>query len=132
LLARIRSKRCDKDQADDVRGSGVADDRATVRVPDQQHRAIDLADHAGDVGGIGGHASQRICRSDDLITQRQQPLDDAIPAGRIGEGAVHRTIVGLMPACSVIITFLPVWMRLAGSASHTGWLASPPMKSQAS
>src|SRR5207248_4594094 len=64
------------------------------------HRAVDLAEQAGDVGGIGGHASQRIRRGDDAVTLLLQPPDDPVPTGRVGEGAVHehdrRLGVGLL------------------------------------
>jgi hypothetical protein len=81
----------DEDQADDVRGAGggVADDRSAVRVPGQQHRAIDLADQAGGVGRIGGHAAQRIRWGDDRVALLLQPLDDSVPAGAVGERTVH-------------------------------------------
>jgi hypothetical protein len=80
------------DQADDVRGAGrgIGDDRAAVGVPAQQHRTADLAEQAGDVGGIGGHAAERIGRSDDGVTLLLQPLDHAVPAGGVREGAVHQ------------------------------------------
>jgi hypothetical protein len=82
----------DEDQADDVRGAGrgVADDRAAVGVPGQQHRAVDLAEQAGGVGRIGGHAAQRVGGGDDGVALPLQPLDDAVPAGTVGERAVHQ------------------------------------------
>jgi hypothetical protein len=45
------------DQADDVRcaGRGVGDDRAAVKCG-QQHRAVDLVEQAG---GVGGTAARR-------------------------------------------------------------------------
>jgi hypothetical protein len=82
----------DEDQADHIGGAGggVGDDRAAIGVPGQQHRAVDLAEQAGGVGGIGGHAAQRVGRGDDGVALLLQPLDDAVPAGRIGERAVHQ------------------------------------------
>lgn len=59
-------------------------------MPDEQYRAVDLVEHAGGVGGIGDQAAQRIGRGDDGIALPLQLLDDAVPAGRIGEGAVHQ------------------------------------------
>jgi hypothetical protein len=91
VFALLRSEGGDVDQADDVRGAGrgVGNDRAAVGVADQQHRAVDLVEEAGDVGRIGGHAAQRIGRGDDGVALPLQPLDDAVPAGRVREGAVH-------------------------------------------
>jgi pimeloyl-ACP methyl ester carboxylesterase len=56
-------------------------------MPDQQDRAVDLVEQAGGVGRIGGQAAQRIGRGDDGVALLLQPPDDAVPAGRIGEGA---------------------------------------------
>ena len=42
-----------------------------------------------DVGGVERDAAQRIGGGDDLDAARLQPLDHAVPAGAVGEGAVH-------------------------------------------
>jgi hypothetical protein len=59
-------------------------------MPDEQDRAVDLAEQAGGVGRIGGQAAQRIGRGDDGVALLLQPLDDGVPAGGVGEGAVHQ------------------------------------------
>ena len=62
---------------------------SAVRSADRSAAKASQADHAGQVGGISGHASQRICWSDDRVTLLLQPLDDTVPAGRTREGTVH-------------------------------------------
>jgi hypothetical protein len=59
-------------------------------VPDQQHRTWDLIHDAGDVGGVTGHAAQRIGRRLHHHPGGLQCLDDARPAAGIGEGAVDQ------------------------------------------
>ena len=60
-----------------------------VGVPDCEHGAGDLAEQAGDVGGVDGDAPERIGRSDHGDAFRQQAFDDAVPTGSVGEGPVH-------------------------------------------
>ncbi len=52
----------DVDERLDVRvaGRGVGDHDAAVGVADEHDRAADLAQHALDVGGVGGDAAQRV------------------------------------------------------------------------
>ncbi len=55
----------DVDEADDVLGgAGDGDDRAAVRVSDEDDRAVDLRGHGGDVRGVGGQSAQRVRRRD--------------------------------------------------------------------
>jgi hypothetical protein len=59
-------------------------------VADQQHGPAELVDDAGQVGGIGGQAAQWVGRGDDAAPLVLEPLDDAVPAGAVGEGPVHQ------------------------------------------
>jgi hypothetical protein len=90
-LALVRGKGRDEDEPDNVLGvsGGVGDDRAAVGVPDEEHRAGDLADPTGGVGGVVGDAPQRIGRGDDRDTRRLQPFDDPAPTRAIGKRTVH-------------------------------------------
>ena len=78
------------DQADDVlaAGGGVADHRTAVGVPDGEDGTGDLVEHAGDVRAVGGDAAQRVGGGDHLDSVGLEALDDAVPAGAVGEGAV--------------------------------------------
>src|SRR5207248_351883 len=61
-LAFVWGEGGDVDQADHVAGvgRGVGDDGTAVGVTDGEHRPGDLPDGAGDVGGVGGDAAQRV------------------------------------------------------------------------
>ena len=59
-------------------------------MPDSHDRSGDLAEHARDVGGVGGDATKRIDGGAYRDTGGLQPLDHAAPAGTIGEGAVNK------------------------------------------
>ena len=55
---------------------------------DGEHRAGDLIDEAGGVGGVVGDAAQRIGGGDDRDPLSLQALDDAAPARAVGERAM--------------------------------------------
>jgi hypothetical protein len=68
-------------------------------VADGQDRPRDLVDEAGDIGRVVGDAAQRVRGRGHLDPGRLEALDDAVPAGGVGEGAVdehhgERAMVG--------------------------------------
>ena len=89
-LALVRGERGDEDEPADVAETGcrVGDHRAAVGMADGEDRPGDLPHEAGDVGGVVGDAAQRIRRRGHLDTRALEALDDAVPARRVGEGAV--------------------------------------------
>ena len=80
----------DVDQRLDVRvaGRGVGDHDAAVGVADEHDRAADRRQEAPEVGRVGGDAAQRVGGRDDLVAAVLELVDDAVPAGGVGEGAV--------------------------------------------
>jgi hypothetical protein len=80
----------DVDEADDVAGIGVdvRDHRAPVRVPDEHDRPVDRSDQVADGGGVRREPAQGVGGGDHGVTRAVQGLDDAVPARRLGEGAV--------------------------------------------
>ena len=100
-LALVGRERGDEHESDDVAEPGrrVGDHRAGVGVADGQDRPGDLLEEAGDVVSIVGDAAQRVRRRGHLDAGRLEALDDAVPAGGVGEGAVdehdgERAMVG--------------------------------------
>ena len=87
----------DVDERLDVRvaGRGVGDHDAAVGVADEHDRALDRAEEGLQVGGVGGHAAQRVGGRDDLVALVLELFLDAVPAGGVGEGAVDEHDGGL-------------------------------------
>ncbi|MFC7644744.1 hypothetical protein ACFQX6_31685 [Streptosporangium lutulentum] len=63
---------------------------------DQDDRPADAGDHVAQVGGVALDAAQRVRHGDDGEPVAVQTLDDAVPAGRFGEGAVDQDDDGLL------------------------------------
>jgi hypothetical protein len=101
----VRSEGRDEDQADHVvsLGGDVRDDCARVRMSDEEHRPFYLVNHAGDVCGVIGEPTERVGRRDDGVALALQPLDDSVPARRIGEGTMHEDIVSIVTLQVVLI-----------------------------
>jgi hypothetical protein len=72
-----------------VRG-GLGDDESAVGVTGQDDGPADPVDDGADVGGVTGDAAQRVGHRDHLERARPEYLDDAVPAGRFRERAVHQ------------------------------------------
>jgi hypothetical protein len=70
-------------------GGGLGDHHAAIGVADQDHGCPDAGEHVPEVGGVTRNAAQRIGDGDRAYGLRLQLLDDAVPAGGFGEGAVH-------------------------------------------
>src|SRR5690606_30189455 len=86
----LGGERGDVHETDDrvvVRG-GLGDHDPAVGVPDEQDGPSDRPDDVADVGGVAGDAAQRVGHGDDVEVLLLQLLDDAVPAGGLGEGAV--------------------------------------------
>jgi hypothetical protein len=89
-LAHLRGEGGDVDQPDDVIGvgGGVGDHGAAVGVADGNDRAGDLRNRAGDIRRVVGDTAQRVGGGDDRDAGGEEALDDAVPTGGVGEGAV--------------------------------------------
>jgi len=71
-----------------VVGGGLADDVAAVGVAYEDLRALDVVEDRAQGGGVGGRTAQRVGGGDDRVAVGAQVVDDAVPAGTVGEGAV--------------------------------------------
>jgi CBS domain-containing protein len=69
-------------------GSDVGDDRAAVGVTHEHDGPVDRADDIADGGRVAREAPQGIGDGDHAMTRVPQRVDDAIPAGGLGERAV--------------------------------------------
>jgi hypothetical protein len=58
--------------------------------PDGDHRPGNLRDRAGDVGGVGGDAAQRVGDGLHRDARVEQLAHDIVPPGAIGEGAMDQ------------------------------------------
>jgi integrase len=99
-LADVGREGGDIDQALHIRQplGRFADDRAAVGMADQNNRAIDAFDDVGDDIRVGADPAQRIGRRDHRVAVVLKDSDDAVPARRIGEGAMdedHSWFAGL-------------------------------------
>jgi len=63
-------------------------------VADEDDRPSDRLDPAGDVGGVGRDAPERVGDRDDRDALALERGDYALPAGRVGEGSVNEATVG--------------------------------------
>jgi hypothetical protein len=89
-LAGLRRETGDVHKPDDVAGVGVdvRDHGRPVGVRDEHHRPLDRADQVADGLSVRGEATQRVGGGDHAMTRGLHGGDDAIPARRLGEGAV--------------------------------------------
>src|SRR5690606_20962513 len=68
----------------------LGDDDAAVGVTDEQDGAAEACDDVADVRRVARHAPQRVGDGDRLDAELLQAGDDAVPARRLGERAVHQ------------------------------------------
>ena len=68
----------------------LADDGAGVGVGDQDGRAAERLDEAGQVRGVDADAAQQVRRCHDVEPGRLELGDDAVPARGVDEGAVNQ------------------------------------------
>ena len=90
-FALVRRERGDEYQRRDVprvprRG---ANDAAPVGMTDQDDRPRHGTDRKRDICRVAAYTAKRIRERDDVMAGVEQKGCDAVPAGRIGEGAVH-------------------------------------------
>ena len=90
-LARFEVEAGDVDERLDVRGAGgsLAHHRAAIGVAGDDHGPREAVDDAAQVGGIVLQAPQRVRHRHDPAAALVEVGDDAVPAGRLGKGAVH-------------------------------------------
>jgi hypothetical protein len=70
-------------------------DGAGVGVADQDDRAAERLDEAGEVGGVDADAAQQVRRRHRVQVGRLELGDDAVPARGVDEGAWTSTTVGV-------------------------------------
>ena len=89
----------DVDQRLDVRVAdrGVGDDFAAVGVSGEDERTADGGQDAGQVGGVGGHAAQRVRRRDDRVPRRWSRLVTSSQPEASANAPWTSTTVGLGP-----------------------------------
>jgi hypothetical protein len=97
VLAGLRGEAVGVDEPDDLAGVriDVRDHHAAVRMSGEDDGALDAADQVADGGGVGGDAAQRVGGGDHGVARVQERVDDAVPARRLGEGAVDENDRGL-------------------------------------
>ena len=80
----------DVDERDDVAGvrGDPRHDGPAVGVADQHDRPVEGPDQVGQQGGVGRQAPQRV-RERDHAALGGQPVEQAVPARRLGIGSVH-------------------------------------------
>jgi hypothetical protein len=87
-LALVEREAGDVDEPDGIGDRGGRDDRAAVRVPDEQDGAGVLLRDVGRVGGVGVEVAQRRGDGDRVDPARDELVDHARPDRPVGERSV--------------------------------------------